>query len=90
MPGTPEPINLSNTTPAAPAGSRNLDWQADSNVPRNVSVSVPIADVGVAGIVEPDNSTITVAAGVASTAGFTGTLAAAIAAGKNVKNGLIY
>ena len=35
------PANLSNTTPAAPSGYQNCQWQADSSVPRNISCYVP-------------------------------------------------
>ncbi|MHB8303364.1 MAG: hypothetical protein ACYDC6_11085 [Acidobacteriaceae bacterium] len=37
----PTIINLNNTTPAAPAGSQNVEWQADANDPRNVSAYIP-------------------------------------------------
>ena len=37
----PTPINLSDSTPAAPAGTDlNVKWQADSSIPRNVSAYV--------------------------------------------------
>ncbi len=40
-------INLNNTTPAAPAGSMNVEWQADApsldpSVARNVSAKLPV------------------------------------------------
>lgn len=59
----PSIINLNNATPAASSGNQNLDWQADSNNPRNVSVQVPIATDVQLGIVKPDGTIITVAAG---------------------------
>jgi hypothetical protein len=34
-------INASNSTPAAPAGRQNVQWQGDSGSPRNVSASIP-------------------------------------------------
>jgi hypothetical protein len=33
-------INLNDSSPAAPAGRRNIKWQADSSAPRNVSAFV--------------------------------------------------
>ncbi|HKT10334.1 MAG TPA: hypothetical protein VJW77_00775 [Terriglobia bacterium] len=38
---TPTIINLNDTAPAAPAGSRNIEWQGDAANPRNVSASLP-------------------------------------------------
>ena len=38
----PTPINLNDTTPAAPSGRLNVHWQGDSSVPRNVSANIPI------------------------------------------------
>lgn len=33
----PTPVNLNDSTPAAPAGGELIHWQADNNIPRNVS-----------------------------------------------------
>lgn len=45
--------NLSNSTPAAPANSLNVSWQADpvSNDPRNISANVPFATATAPGLV---------------------------------------
>ena len=45
--------NLSNSTPAAPANSLNVQWQADpvSNDPRNISANVPFATATTPGLV---------------------------------------
>jgi hypothetical protein len=45
--------NLSNTTPAAPANSMNVEWQADptSSDPRNISANVPFATATTPGLV---------------------------------------
>lgn len=51
----PQPINYSDTTPAAPAGKVNNKWQADApagdNVTRNVSTYTPIATATTPGAV---------------------------------------
>ena len=51
----PQPINYSDSTPAAPAGEVNNKWQADTpgadNVVRNVSVYTPIATATAPGAV---------------------------------------
>ena len=39
----PTVINLSDTTPAAPAGRVNVHWLGDTNNPRNVSASVALS-----------------------------------------------
>jgi hypothetical protein len=39
------PANLSNTTPPAPAGYQNVQWQYDSSVPRNISGYIPATGV---------------------------------------------
>lgn len=36
----PTPINLNDSTPAAPAGNELIHWLADNNIPRNVSAYV--------------------------------------------------
>lgn len=64
-------INLNNTTPAAPAGAQNVEWQADPPsldpaVSRNVSANVPIATGSDFGLVRPDGATIAIAEGVLS------------------------
>jgi hypothetical protein len=38
----PSIINLNDATPAAPAGSANVKWQADTGSPRNVSAHLPV------------------------------------------------
>ncbi len=51
----PQPINYSDTTPAAPSGKVNNNWQADApagdNVTRNVSTYTPIATATAPGAV---------------------------------------
>lgn len=60
-------INLNNTTPAAPAHSVNVQWQADApsldpTVIRNVSAYVPAATAAALGLVRGDSATVAVAA----------------------------
>lgn len=58
-------INLNNTTPAAPAGALNVEWQADAPslnpaTVRNVSACVPAATSAQLGVVQPDGVTVLV------------------------------
>lgn len=48
----PRIINLSNTTPAAPAGSMNVSWLGDVSTPEDVSGSLPkfTGDTGSGGV----------------------------------------
>jgi hypothetical protein len=72
--------NFNNTTPAAPAGSVNVEWQKTSNqvgtdpasgLPiYDSSANVPIATTSQLGLVKPDGSTINISSGgVISAAG---------------------
>lgn len=38
----PQTIDLTNTTPAAPTGRQNVQWQGDAGTPRNVSANIPL------------------------------------------------
>lgn len=59
----PQPINYSDTTPAAPAGKVNNKWQADTpagdNVTRNVSTYTPIATATTPGAVPTPPNDVT-------------------------------
>ena len=48
MPNIRQSITLSNSTPAAPPGRKNVEWQADLSNPNNplFSASVPTAEAG--------------------------------------------
>src|ERR1700688_1878860 len=39
------PINFSDLTPSAPAGSTNVKWQCDGNVPINISAYIPAGSI---------------------------------------------
>lgn len=61
-------INLNDALPAAPANSRNMEWQADPpsldpTVVRDVSAFMPAATTANLGLVKPDGATIVDIAG---------------------------
>jgi hypothetical protein len=86
----PSVINLSSVTPAAPTDTINVEFQADSNNPRNVSAYVTAATGSSLGIVKPDGTTITVDShGVITSAGSTPTIPLVLVTPTSTSNALI-
>ena len=63
-------IYLNKTTPAAPAGSQNVTFQSDGAAAEQSITAYPQpATASLLGVVRPDGTTITVAAGVLTAVG---------------------